>query len=110
MTPQCRVTMCDAPYSDIIMLHDTYGYSFRQIACLAPYDAIGIPAGTLSTIYKSGRIPRRWLSPLGATRYPRRPRRAINLADAGSAAETIIQHGGVAYALQLREEIERRIP
>ena len=40
---------------------------------------------------------------------PRRPRRAINLADAGSAAETIIQHGGVAYALQLREEIERRI-
>jgi len=42
-------------------------------------------------------------------RHKPRPRRAINLADAGSAAETIIQHGGVAYALQLREEIERRI-
>jgi len=106
MTQEYRVRLCDAPLEDICTLYDTYGYSFRQIACFAPYDEIGIPAGTLATIHKTGRIPRRWLAPLGATRYPRRNRIAVNLADAASAARAIIEHGGKAYALQLAKMLE----
>lgn len=109
MTLQRGVTIPDTPFLDISYLHDTAGYSYRQIACFSPYDEVGIPAGTLATIHKTGRIPRRWLAPLGATRYPRRPRRAISLTDAASAAETILRHGGVAYALQLADELRRRM-
>jgi len=60
-----RVRTCDAVSTDLSMLRDTYGYTWRQIACLAPYDAVGIPPGTLTSIYKTGVIPARWLAPLG---------------------------------------------
>jgi len=60
-----RVRTCDAVSNDLSTLRDTYGYTWRQIACLSPYDAIGIPPGTLTSIYKTGVIPARWQVPLG---------------------------------------------
>jgi len=106
MASQYRVTIPDAPFFDVTNLHDTCGYSYRQIACLAPYDEIGIPVGTLATIRKTGRIPRKWLAPLGVTRYKPRPRRAINLADAASAADTIRRHASAEFVAELVKRLE----
>jgi hypothetical protein len=58
---------------------------------------------------KPVKLPSKVRAKLGILRHKPRPRRAINLADAGSAAETIIQHGGAEYAVELMNEIERRI-
>lgn len=57
-----------SPRSDLDIITDLRrlrkkGYSWRQIACLDPYDAI--PPGTLATICKTGVIPDRWRGALG---------------------------------------------
>lgn len=48
--------------ADLRRLHKK-GYSWRQIACLDPYDTI--PPGTLATIHNTGVIPDRWRAVLG---------------------------------------------
>lgn len=58
-----HVTTCDTVRERIIVLHDTYGLKFRKIA--ETDDFRPIPAGTLSTIYKTGRIPKKWHKRLG---------------------------------------------
>jgi hypothetical protein len=47
----------------LVMLHDTLGLTWREIALLERYR--GIPAGTLATIAKTGQAPHKWRRRLG---------------------------------------------
>jgi hypothetical protein len=52
------VTTCDIVREDIIILHDTHGLNFRSIAQMDDFRPI--PAGTICSIYHTGRIPKKW--------------------------------------------------
>lgn len=122
--------------SDIIQkwlkyLHDTSGLSDRDIATKPHFS--GIPAGTINTIRKHGKIPRKWKRRLGVVcphcgreshtydcqvekpvpiaarviipRKPRKrsPRLAISKADAASAALSIKRNLAPEVVREIKE-------
>ena len=52
-----RVTTPDIVSKALRMLHDSYGYTWRELA--SKPELAGVPAGTLCTIAKHGTIPKR---------------------------------------------------
>lgn len=65
---QGSVTICDTPIQRLKSLRDTSMLSWRQIASQGEFE--GIPAGTLATIAKTGKIPKKYRSVF----YPHKPR------------------------------------
>ena len=57
------VRFSDTTSKAIMLLHDTYGLSFREIASVSPYDTI--PAGTLWAIANGYPIPNKHRKALG---------------------------------------------
>jgi len=106
----------DIVSNEIIVLHDTQGLSYRQIAALPAWD--GIPAGTLWAIAHGYPIPNCHRETLGlpplvkvpanmvrkttpSGKPDRRNRRAINLDDPASAARTIRRYADDDYIQRL---------
>lgn len=58
-----RVRTPDIVRERLKSLHDTYGFTWREIAASDAY--AGIPAGTLCAIAKGGPIPARYYAQLG---------------------------------------------
>lgn len=58
-----HVTTCDIVQDKIIVLHDTYGFTFREISQIAEFRPI--PPGTICSIYKTGNVPNKWRKMLG---------------------------------------------
>lgn len=71
MNTKIPVTSCDKVQERLRSLHDRYGLSFRTIAYLGEFRPI--PAGTLCTIYKTGRVPNKWCKRLGLQEYKTAP-------------------------------------
>ena len=69
-------------------------------------DDYGI-SGTMARLIANGYQPGKTIRKrLGLTRYPPRPRRAINLADAASAADTIRRHASAEFVAELVKRLE----
>ena len=67
------------------------------------YGISGSMARMIANGYEPGKRIRKLL---GVTRYTRRPRRAINLADPASAAATIRAHAGEGFVSELVRLLE----
>lgn len=84
----------------IICIHEATK-SWRQAG-----DYYGI-SGAMARLIANGYLPgKRIRKLLGVTRYTRRPRRAINLADPASAAATIRRHAEPEYVAELVRLLE----
>ncbi|MHC4749236.1 MAG: hypothetical protein ACYTFW_05115 [Planctomycetota bacterium] len=92
-------------------LHDTYSLSWPAIAALDEY--AGIPPSTLRDIAKKGIVPVKWRHRFpGVGAIDDRPRRAVNLDNMQSTANTIeprINTNQLRDLIQiLREKLKRR--
>ena len=81
----------------IVRIHDET-QSWREAG--KAYGISGSMARLLANGYQPGKKVRKLL---GVTRYKPRPRRAINLADAASAADTIRRHASPEFVAELAE-------
>ena len=91
----------DTLRSELEHLHDTLDMSWRQIAALAQYSPI--PAGTLCSIAKGAKIPRKWLQRLNVRREDARKRIAISKTNAESAARSIRRNVSPEVVEQIKE-------
>jgi hypothetical protein len=56
--PTIRVTNCDTVKDDLEYVHALLGWSWRKMTLTGPYS--GIPAGTLCSIAKTSKVPKKW--------------------------------------------------
>lgn len=85
----------------LIYYRDVLGHSYSKIAESAPW--CEIPLGTISDIYHTGKVPRKWRGLLG---LKSRPRISIHKEDMNSAASTIYNNIDHDKIIELMRQLD----